>query len=102
MASTFESTRPSNADGLPCNNIYLACFASLFRSFSFSPARWGATCWRRIPPSGGASLRKFMTDYVKTNKALPTGKVSVPYAQGESSSSPQGSFLVDFDELIKG
>ena len=55
-----------------------------------------------VPPSGGSSLRKFLTDYVKTNKALPTGKVSVPYARGEFSSSPQGSFVVDFDELIKG
>jgi hypothetical protein len=55
-----------------------------------------------VPPSGGASLRKFLTDYVKTNKALPTGKVSVPYAQVEFSSTPQESFVVDFDELIKG
>jgi hypothetical protein len=55
-----------------------------------------------VPPSGGASLRKFLTDYVKTNKALPTGKVSVPYAQVEFNSTPQESFVVDFDELIKG
>lgn len=55
-----------------------------------------------VPPSGGASLRKFLTDYVKANKALPTGKVSVPYNRGELSISLQGSFVVDFDELIKG
>jgi len=55
-----------------------------------------------VLPSGGTSLRKFLIDFVKTNKALPTGKVSVPYAQGEFSSTPQEYLVVDFDELTKG
>ena len=55
-----------------------------------------------VSPPGGASLLKLMTDYARINKAMPTGKVSVPYAQGEFRCSLQGSFLIDFYELIKG
>ena len=50
-----------------------------------------------VPPAGGTSLRKFLTDYAKKNKRLPTGKVSVP-SKGEFGGQ-QGSFDVDLDAL---
>jgi len=51
-----------------------------------------------VPPASGASLRKFMTDYAKNNKTLPTGKISVPFNKG-ALGSPQGFFEVNLDEL---
>ena len=54
-----------------------------------------------VPPSGGISLRNFLTHFAKKNKKMPTGKVSVPYEKGEFR-SPRGSFEVDIDKLAKG
>ena len=54
-----------------------------------------------VPPAGGTSLRKFLTDYAKKNKTLPTGKVTIIYDKGEFG-SPRGSFDVDLDVLAKG
>ena len=50
-----------------------------------------------VPPSGGISLRNFLTHFAKKNKKMPTGKVSVPYEKGEFR-SPRGSFEVDLDK----
>lgn len=51
-----------------------------------------------VPPPGGVALRNFLTEYVIQNKALPTGKVSVPYDQG-GRGGHRGTFEVDLDAL---
>jgi hypothetical protein len=65
------------------------------------PNRYYPGMGYRIPPAGGASLRKFLINYARNNQALPSGRSSVPYDEGEIG-SPRGSFEVDFDQLATG